>query len=593
MKILIVTTEIGMDGGGLSLSCTRLTDILSRDNVVEVINSSTTPILTASGGVFPLLGKSIRMEYKLKADAEKYHGFDLLIGFGGKFNGYYASLLAKQIKAKYILCLRGSDVNLAKWSAEDSWYLKEALNSADKIVCLSKEMRQNIILSNNSVKEKIVIIPNPLEGDYAGVSFPNLPLSVVIGCAASHLNEKKGVANLLCMVSEFKKISQIPIKLILVGSIDEDLKLEYQQIMGELNLQDNVEFCNKTSRKSLASMMEGWDFYVQCSVCEGHPNVIPEALQSGCAFISTNTGYIAEILSSEYPELFFNDWDPVSMALSLKNFIALGGKEDVYSKVFKKIQLHCNNNDIADRWNSLLSCRIDNKITKDIEHVIAVGLHDVQGDLHDSITTPILVFKKFVEKIHQSGYGLCSMFDYLSKDAEERKSWIVCTFDDGYSGLNDFAFPIMNKYGFNATVFVCTGLIGKDNKWNNKDAVLRRHLNMDELQNLYQHGWEIASHGVSHFNLLKLTDGEIEHELRESYDFLDKEWGNVIAYAYPYGAYNAFIKSCVSKYYKYAFSVTHGGTSLVADSLQIRRYSITEIYDMLSITIDEQYNVNK
>lgn len=166
-------------------------------------------------------------------------------------------------------------------------------------------------------------------------------------------------------------------------------------------------------------------------------------------------------------------------------------------------------------------------------------------------------------------------------------SWIVCTFDDGYSGLNDYALPIMKKYGFTATVFVCTGLIGKDNKWNNKDAVLRQHLNMDELQNLHQHGWEIASHGVSHFNLLKLTDEEMEYELKESYDFLSSKWGMTLTYAYPYGAYSDFIKSCVGKYYKYAFSVTKGGTSLVSDALQIRRYSITEIYSMLSITIEQ------
>lgn len=121
MKILIVTTEIGLDGGGMSLSCTRLTDFLSKDNVVEVTNSSAIAIFTASGGIFPQLGKSIQMEYKLKTEADKYQSFEIVIGFGGKFNGYYASLLAKQIKAKYILCLRGSDINLAKWSAEDSW----------------------------------------------------------------------------------------------------------------------------------------------------------------------------------------------------------------------------------------------------------------------------------------------------------------------------------------------------------------------------------------------------------------------------------------------------------------------------------------
>ena len=587
MKILIVTTEIGLDGGGMSLSCTRLTRILSQNNVVEVVNSSAASILAVSSGIFPLLGKSIRMEYKLKEESRKYYGFDFVIGFGGKFNGYYALILAKQIKAKFILCLRGSDVNLAKWSEEDNWYLHEASKCADKIVCLSNEMRQNILLSNSSVGNKVVIIPNPLEGDYTGVSFPNLPSLVVIGCAASHLNEKKGIANLLCMVDEFKNISELPIKLILVGSIDDDLKCEYQQIIDKLSLQDNIEFRDKTSRTSLISMMKDWDFYVQCSVCEGHPNAISEALQNGCAFISTNTGYIAEIVSSEFPELFFKEWNPVSMAISLKKLISLDNKEIIYSKVLNTIQHNCDKQEIIDGWTNVLRCDISKKVTNSIEHIIAVGLHDVQGDSHDSITTPVLVFHKFVEKIHQCGYGLCSMNDYLAKNKEERKSWIVCTFDDGYSGVNDYALPIMKKYGFTATVFVCTSLIGKDNKWNNKDAVLRQHLNMDELQNLHQHGWEIASHGVYHFNLLKLTDEEMEYELKESYDFLSSKWGMVLTYAYPYGAYNDFIKSCVGKYYKYAFSVTKGGTSLVSDALQIRRYSITEIYSMLSITSKE------
>lgn len=579
MKILIVTTEIGLDGGGLSLSCTRLVDILSKDNVVEINHSYTTPILTVSGGIFPQLGKSIQTEYKLKVDAEKYQDIDIVIGFGGKFNGYYASLLAKQIKAKYILCLRGSDVNLAKWSVEDSWLLYEASDYVDKIICLSNEMERNVLLANSSTYNKIVIIPNLLDSECADVFFPNLPSSVVIGCAASHLNEKKGIANLLCLVSEFKKISELPIKLVLVGDIDDNLKLEYQRIIDRLCLQNNVEFHNNTSRANLKSMMKEWDFYVQCSVCEGHPNSISEALQNGCAFISTNTGYIAEILSPEYPELFFNEWEPVSMAMSLKKLIRLDHKEEIYSNAFKILQQNCNKQEIIKKWDNLFDCGIK----KAVEHIIAVGLHDVQGNLYDSITTPISAFQKFVKRIYQSGYGLCSMKDYLAKDTEERKSWIVCTFDDGYKGLNDYALPILSQYGFTATVFICTNFIGKDNKWNNKDAVLRQHLNMEELQNLHRYGWEIASHGVSHFNLLKLTDEEMDYELRQSHDFLVKEWGEVVTYAYPYGAYNAFIKSCVSKYYKYAFSVTQGGTSLIADSLQIRRYSITEIYKMLSL----------
>ena len=268
--------------------------------------------------------------------------------------------------------------------------------------------------------------------------------------------------------------------------------------------------------------------------------------------------------------------------LSLLKLINLKDKELLYSKAYKDLVQCCNKYTIENKWQKIFgTVTVQRPIPEGIEHVIAVGLHDIQGELHDSITTPVDVFEKFVEQIYKNGYGLCSMRDYIAKNAEERKSWIVCTFDDGYKGLNEYALPILSKYGFTATVFICTGLIGKDNKWNNKDAVLRQHLNMDELHNLHRCGWEIASHGVSHFNLLKLTDEELESELRLSYDFIVKEWGEAISYAYPYGAYNAFIRNCVGRYYRYAFSVTHGGTSFVADSLQIRRYSITEIYKML------------
>ena len=142
MKILIVTIEIGLDGGGLSLSCTKLADVLSRKHTVEIADSTAQPILTASDGALTHLRHSIGMEYKLKTEVEKYKDCDVVIGFGGNFNGYYASLLAYKINAKYVLSLRGSDINLSKWSAETNWYSHKAIDNADKIVVLSNEMKK-------------------------------------------------------------------------------------------------------------------------------------------------------------------------------------------------------------------------------------------------------------------------------------------------------------------------------------------------------------------------------------------------------------------------------------------------------------------
>lgn len=66
MKILIVTTEFGADGGGLSLSCSRIVNLLSLNHVVDVICSTDYPIEVSKGCALEKIDDSIRKEYKLK-----------------------------------------------------------------------------------------------------------------------------------------------------------------------------------------------------------------------------------------------------------------------------------------------------------------------------------------------------------------------------------------------------------------------------------------------------------------------------------------------------------------------------------------------
>lgn len=581
MKILIVTTECGPDGGGMSLSCFKIKNILSKEHTVYVSNSMDFPIKTAKGGFNPALESHIRKECKLKSDQIKYKDIDVVLGFGGGYNGFYASLLAERIGKRYVLSLRGSDVNLAKWSNEDSWYLAEASRRASNIICLSEEMVDNVLSLYSKAYGKMSIIPNPYLGEWRKVSFPNLPLAVKMGCAAAHLNEKKGIANLLNFVSEYKRIATIPLMLELVGDIDEDLMSNYSDIIDTLGITDDVKFISRKSREELKTIMSQWDFYIQASVCEGHPNSIIEGLQDGLAFISSGTGHVAELLQKDFPQIFFKSWEPHDMAISLSNLIIDKDIKSLYDIAQARLKEHCEYERISKEWLNLFSYVETDYEDLTVEHVHTVALHDVQGDIHDSITTPIAVFENFVRFIKRRGYELCSMKKYLESGIEMRRHMIVCTFDDGYSSLADHVAPILSDFGFNATVFVCTGLIGKNNSWNNKDGKFRAHLSLTEIKKLVENGWEIASHGVTHRNLLKLSDVEVEEELSKSKVFLDGLVGYSSTYAYPYGAYNSYIQHCVEKYYKYAFAVSQGGTSIQVDKYQLRRYSISEIYNLL------------
>ena len=62
MNILVITSEVGYDGGGMSLSCSRIINILSGDNSVKVVMSGQYAVVTADGGYSP---KNTRMDYSL------------------------------------------------------------------------------------------------------------------------------------------------------------------------------------------------------------------------------------------------------------------------------------------------------------------------------------------------------------------------------------------------------------------------------------------------------------------------------------------------------------------------------------------------
>ena len=72
MNILIVTSEIGLDGGGMSLACKRVVDILMKEHNVIVLSSTENPIYSVKGVMNPNTENGIRKEYKLKHDSLVY-----------------------------------------------------------------------------------------------------------------------------------------------------------------------------------------------------------------------------------------------------------------------------------------------------------------------------------------------------------------------------------------------------------------------------------------------------------------------------------------------------------------------------------------
>jgi peptidoglycan/xylan/chitin deacetylase (PgdA/CDA1 family) len=100
-------------------------------------------------------------------------------------------------------------------------------------------------------------------------------------------------------------------------------------------------------------------------------------------------------------------------------------------------------------------------------------------------------FEREMKYLYDQGYVTVSLND-LHEWRQGRKRLpeksIVITFDDGDRSVLDIAFPILQKYGFRATLFIVTSAVGT-----NWDRV--RNLSWDEITLLHESGvFDIGSH---------------------------------------------------------------------------------------------------
>ena len=109
---------------------------------------------------------------------------------------------------------------------------------------------------------------------------------------------------------------------------------------------------------------------------------------------------------------------------------------------------------------------------------------------------------------------------------------IVLTFDDAVRSQLTIVAPVLKRFGFGATFFVCRF----SDKWRAQHS---EHLmGLEELRELQRQGFEIGNHTWSHPNMRELSDAENAREVDSLSEWL-KSGGITEApvFAYPGGPY--------------------------------------------------------
>lgn len=143
-----------------------------------------------------------------------------------------------------------------------------------------------------------------------------------------------------------------------------------------------------------------------------------------------------------------------------------------------------------------------------------------------------------------------------SNKSGKYKHPIAIAFDDGYESVIKYAFPIMEEFGIKGIVFPVTAYIGKYNDWDVNFCVNRsRHLNISQILQLSNYGWEIGSHGHMHraYNWMKTI--EVIQDLDVSKKILEDITGKKInSFCPPFGILtNESIENIINIGYKNLF----------------------------------------
>ncbi len=166
------------------------------------------------------------------------------------------------------------------------------------------------------------------------------------------------------------------------------------------------------------------------------------------------------------------------------------------------------------------------------------------------LAMPPVQFEQQMRYLAQNGYRCLSLTEavrHLQSGRRVPARSFVLTFDDGYQNVHSTACPILDKFGFTATVFLVAGRMGSaSNWWGQEGARSGQLLSQDEARNLARRGYILGSHTLSHPFLTLMDDQSAFEEIGKSKALLQDQLElQVNFFSYPYSDYDARIERLV------------------------------------------------
>lgn len=192
------------------------------------------------------------------------------------------------------------------------------------------------------------------------------------------------------------------------------------------------------------------------------------------------------------------------------------------------------------------------------------------------ISFPPALFERAIKKWHAEGWRTISLLDAVrhiqARTAFPPKTFVL-TFDDGYASVYQHAFPLLRALNMTATIFIAPNADGNTQARAPLPVLYQRDmLRWNEIRELRARGFHFGAHTLTHRDLTRLADNEIENELRVARDILADALDEKISlFAYPMGKYNARVRTLTAQFYDAACSDKLGIANFNSDVFALER----------------------
>ena len=204
-------------------------------------------------------------------------------------------------------------------------------------------------------------------------------------------------------------------------------------------------------------------------------------------------------------------------------------------------------------------------------HEVPILTYHRFGDDPGTLFVSPANFERQMAYLKNKGYDVISL-DELVEGIKAGRSFkhntVAITIDDGYKDNFLYAYPVLKKYSFPATIFLIANHVGA------KDGFM----DWDDARRMAHNGIAIGGHTKNHPYLSSIKDPDVLwDEIAGCKRLIEDKLGEPVEYyCYPMGSFTEKAKAMVRRAgYKGACTTNKGSAAQSEDVYELKRIKIT------------------